>query len=147
MRWNGMRVIESALNSYARNWMRGKATRWNAVREKMQHPFHIPLHRWSKLWKMNFAFGGIRTHDSGIGGKRLSARPQGLHDRERTTPRQILKHLEIIYPHTLKLFIHKGTIFHKSECMSCGFESHLGQNTLFTIYSIYEVECEKILYD
>ena len=47
---------------------------------------------------MNFALGGIRTHDSCIRGKRLSARPQGPHGRERTIPRLILKHLEIIFP-------------------------------------------------
>ena len=41
---------------------------------------------------------GDRTHDSCIRGKRLSARPQGPHGRERTTPRQILKYVEIIFP-------------------------------------------------
>ena len=47
---------------------------------------------------MNFALGGIRTHDSCIRGKRLTARQQGPHGRERTTPRLILKYLEIIFP-------------------------------------------------
>ena len=49
---------------------------------------------------MNFALDRIRTHDSCIRGKRLTARPQGPHGREQTTPRLILKYsyLEIISP-------------------------------------------------
>ena len=47
---------------------------------------------------MNFALGGDRTHGSCIRVKRLSARPQGPHGREQTTPRLILKYLEIIFP-------------------------------------------------
>ena len=46
---------------------------------------------------MNFALGGDRTHNSCIRGKRLSARPQGPHGRERKTPRLILKYLKLFF--------------------------------------------------
>ena len=47
--------------------------------------------------KINFcALDGIRTTTSCIRGKRLTARPQGTHGRERTTPRLIWKYIESI---------------------------------------------------
>ena len=45
---------------------------------------------------------GFEPTTSCIRGKRLTARPRGPHNRERTTLRIILKHLESI-------FLHKGT--------------------------------------
>ena len=60
---------------------------------------------------MNFALGGDRTHDSCIRGKRLPARPQGPHGRERTTLRLTLKYLEIIFPQRHP----PETIWHREE--------------------------------
>ena len=89
--------------------------------------------------------------------------------RERTTPRLMLKHLESISPQRQP----PDTIWHREETpdtsginsiSQCryrealwssgktlaanaggrGFDSHRGQNSFFTIYSIREVECEKL---
>ena len=81
---------------------------------------------------MNFALGGDRTHDSCIRGKRLSARPQGSHSREQTTPRLILKYLEIIF--------HKGTNLIKIKFLYFKIKKNQ-TNNLSKIYK-YEKLCE-----
>ena len=54
---------------------------------------------------------GFKPTTSCIRGKRLTARPQGLHGRERTTPRLILKYIE-----SISLQRHRPeTIWHKGE--------------------------------
>ena len=82
---------------------------------------------------MSFALSGDRTHDSCIRGKRLSARPQWPHGKERTTPRLILKYLAIIFPQR-----------HRLETIWQVDLWKFQKNSFLTIYSIYEMECEKL---
>ena len=49
------------------------------------------------MCKTNFALGGFRTQDCFVRDKRLTARPQGLHDRDRTTPRLMINYFESIF--------------------------------------------------
>ena len=48
------------------------------------------------MWKTNLSSVGFEPTTC-ICGKRLSARPQEPHGRERTTPRLVLKYLESIF--------------------------------------------------